>query len=68
MVYGNLLGSPMSKGRLVFAHRYKWTHDKRRRVLRKALKEGEVELVERQKDGWLYRVPDTFKKDIKAHH
>lgn len=47
----------MSK--LMFAHRYKHSHVKRRKLLRRLTKDGVTELVERTNDGWLYRVPDN---------
>lgn len=43
---------------LMFAHRYKVAHMKRRKVLRKLAKEGKISIVETNDDGWLYRVPD----------
>lgn len=49
----------------IFVHRYKWSHDKRRKVCRKALKLGEIKLVEETKDGWLYEVSDLIKSKIK---
>ena len=52
----------------VFVHRYKWSHDKRRRILRQALKHDKVKLVLKNKDGWLYEVPNDFDrlKDLKV--
>lgn len=47
--------------RRIFAHRFKYSHDRRRRQLRAALRRGEVKLIERNQDGWLYEVPDDFK-------
>lgn len=43
----------------VFAHRYKWSHNKRRHHLKKWLKEGKVKLLAKEKDGWLYEVIDS---------
>jgi len=47
--------------RKIFVHRYKWSHEKRRKQLRKAAKEGEIKLLEKLYDGFLYEVPDDFK-------
>lgn len=46
--------------RKVFAHRYKWSHDKRRKQLRKAHKEGLVTLLEESAAGFLYHVPEDM--------
>ena len=46
--------------RKVFAHRYKWSHDKRRKQLRKACKEGLVTLLEESAAGFLYHVPEDM--------
>lgn len=43
-----------------FVHRYKWSHDRKRKQLRKALKRGIVKLLEETKEGWLYEIPDDF--------
>jgi len=45
----------------VFVHRYKWSHEKRRKQLRKAAKNGEIRLIENSHDGFLYEVPNDFK-------
>jgi len=46
--------------RKVFAHRYKYSHEKRRKQLRKACKDGIVTMLESSPDGFLYQVPDDF--------
>lgn len=48
----------------VFVDRYKWSHDKRRRVLRRAEKDGKVTLLYKNKGGFCYSVPDDFKKKL----
>ncbi len=45
----------------IFIHRYKWSHDKRRKQLRRALKDKIVILEEEFNDGWRYSVPLDFK-------
>lgn len=37
-----------------FVHRDKYSHYKKRVKFKKLLKSGNVRLVERRKDGWLY--------------
>lgn len=44
----------------VFVHRYKDSHSKRRKVLRRKLKEGKVTLILKNKDGWLYEIPEKL--------
>jgi hypothetical protein len=39
----------------VFVHRYKWSHDKKRKKYRRLLKENKVKLLLQNKDGWLYQ-------------
>lgn len=41
--------------RRVFVHRYKYTHDQRRRVARRMCKDGLLTMVEQNKDGWIYQ-------------
>ena len=59
------------QNKLLFAHRYKWSHDKRRKQLRRALTDGLVTLVEESAAGWLYSVPvgmevyDTRKQKLR---
>lgn len=43
-------------GELLFVHRYKFTHSARWRRLHRALKRGEVSVVEESKEGKLFRV------------
>lgn len=45
----------------VFVHRYRWSHEKRRRQLRRALADGFVSLLAKLDDGFLYEVPANFK-------
>ncbi len=46
--------------RKVFAHRYKYSHEKRRKQLRRACKDGIVQLIEERPEGFLYAVPEDF--------
>lgn len=48
------------EGRKVFAHRYKYSHEKRRKQLRKACNDGLVQLIESSSEGFLYAVPDEM--------
>lgn len=45
----------------VFVNRYKWGHAKRRKQLRRALKDREVDLISESAGGWLYEVPVEMK-------
>jgi hypothetical protein len=47
-----------------FCHRYRWSHDKRRKKLFRARKDGQAKIIRTQKDGWLFEVTDEFKKQI----
>lgn len=47
--------------KLMFVHKYKWSHEARRKKLRRALKENKIILLQRTKDGFLYEVPKDFK-------
>ena len=38
-----------------FVHKFKYSHESKRRKFKKWLKLGYVEIVERQSDGWLYQ-------------
>ena len=40
----------------VFCHKYKWSHDKKRKKYRRLLKEKKVLLLEKTRDGFLYGV------------
>lgn len=51
----------MTGTKRVFAHRYLYRHDKRRKQLRKLAQAGEIQIVERSRDGWLYEVPGDLK-------
>lgn len=46
-----------SKTALMFVSRFSDKHAKRRKVLRKLVKEGKATIVENSSDGWLYRAP-----------
>jgi len=46
--------------RKVFASRYKYSHEKRRKQLRRACKDGIAKLLESSPDGFLYEVPNDF--------
>lgn len=51
------------EGRKYFVHRYRWTHEDRRKHFLKAFKNGKVTLLESTKDGWLYQAkPDALTK------
>ena len=43
----------MSK--IIFVHKYKWSHDKKRKKYKKLLKNNKVKLLQKKKDGWLYK-------------
>jgi hypothetical protein len=45
--------------RTIFVHRYKFTHDQRRRVARHMCKDGLLVMVDQNKDGWLYRAAQS---------
>lgn len=49
--------------RIIFVHRYKFTHDQRRRVARRMYKDGLLVVVEQNKDGWLYRAITQHSKE-----
>jgi citrate synthase len=49
----------------IFAHRYKYRHDRRREVLRKALKRGAVKLIQETEEGWLYEIAPELKKELR---
>lgn len=38
-----------------FVHRFKWSHDSKRKEFKKKLKKGSVKIIERNRDGWLYQ-------------
>jgi hypothetical protein len=42
-------------GRKYFVHRYRWSHDDKRRAFKRFLKEGLVKILHEEKDGWLYQ-------------
>lgn len=44
-----------AKNRVIFVHRYKWSHDKRRKFCRRMFKDGLLVLVDENYDGWLYK-------------
>lgn len=46
--------------RKVFASRHKYSHEKRRKQLRRACKDGIVRMLESSPEGFLYEVPDDF--------
>lgn len=48
----------------IFAHRFKWSHERRRRVLRRKLREGKIVLLERRKEGWLYGIPSDYEPEF----
>ena len=47
--------------RVLFVHRHRWSHEKRRAQLKRELKEGNVILRETQRDWFVYEVPDGFR-------
>jgi hypothetical protein len=42
----------------VFVHKYKWSHDRRRRMLRRKAAKGECEVFARTHDGTVYLITD----------
>jgi len=42
------------KGSHVFVHKYKHSHENRRKKYKKLLKKGEVTIHRKAKDGWWY--------------
>ena len=55
-----------ASGRPVFVHRFKWGHAAIRKQLRRALKDGDVELITTEWNGLLYYVPFSFKMKDKS--
>lgn len=51
----------------IFASRYKTSHIKRRRILKRAKKDGYAKIVLENKDGWLYEIDDENLKFIKVN-
>lgn len=50
-----------------FVHRYKWSHDKKRKYYRRQLKAGNVVVLEETNVGWLYGIPNGVKlKSVKG--
>lgn len=43
-----------------FVHKYKWSHEKKRKIFKKWFKLGYVTLLGRTKDGWLYETPHNI--------
>ena len=39
---------------MIFVHKYKWSHENKRKKFRKLLKQDKVRLVEKRKDGFYY--------------
>lgn len=48
----------------IFAHRYKYRHDRRRTVLLRAWKRGAVTLLQETQEGWLYEITPELKKEL----
>lgn len=48
--------TPTAQLRRVFVHRYKFSHENKRRKYRRMLKDGKAVLIEKRRDGWLYEV------------
>lgn len=48
------------KMKRVFIHRYKWSHDKRRKQFRKLKKTCVIRILETLPDGWLCEFPADF--------
>ena len=44
----------------IFVHRFKWSHELRRKLTRRMCKDGLLVMIGRQQDGFLYR-PATQK-------
>ena len=38
-----------------FVHRYKWSHEAKRKKFLRAFKDGKVTLLQSTRDGWLYQ-------------
>ena len=51
--------------KLIFVSKYKWSHDKKRKKLRKLHKNNLVSIIKETNDGWLYSIPNTIIKLIK---
>lgn len=45
----------------IFVHRYKWSHDKRRKQTRRDCKDGKITMLEQNQDGFLYAVPQDYR-------
>ena len=46
----------LEPNRKYFVHRYRWSHEDRRKLFRRALKDGKVKILLKNRDGWLYQV------------
>ena len=46
------------EGRKYFVHRYKWSHEDKRKKFLRAFKEGKALLLHSTRDGWLYQAID----------
>lgn len=44
------------QSRRVFVHRYKFSHENKRRKYRRMLRDGKAVLLEKRSDGWLIEV------------
>lgn len=44
-----------AKSHPIFVHRYKWSHDLRRRLTRRMCKDGHLVLIEKTYDGFRYK-------------
>ena len=40
---------------IIFVHRYKWSHEEKRKIFLKAFKEGRVDLIRSTRDGWHHK-------------
>ena len=52
----------------IFVHRYKWSHDERRRLTRRMCKDGLLVMIEHTGDGFRYRAAElgrTMKEESK---
>ena len=46
----------LESGRKHFVHRYKWSHDKKRKQFLRMFKDGKIDLLKSTREGWLYRI------------
>lgn len=42
-------------GLKIFVHKYKWSHTRRRLLCLRMKRRGDIKLIEKYRDGWLYQ-------------